>query len=45
MAGVTRLQASIAAKPDSAHVADLTQGLAASLMRAYPVPLAPNSPP
>lgn len=45
IAGVTRLQASIAAKADGAQVADLAHGLAASLLRAYPVPLAPNSPP
>ena len=45
MAGVARLQASIASKADGERVAELAHGLAASLLRAYPVPLAPNTAP
>lgn len=45
MAGAARLQSAIAAKADPTQVADIAHGLAASLLSAYPVPLAPNTPP
>lgn len=39
--GATRLQAVVAAKGSPSQVADLAHGLAADLLKAYPVPLAP----
>lgn len=45
VAEVGRLQALIAAKADAAQVADMARRLAATLLKAYPIPLAPSSPP
>jgi high-affinity iron transporter len=45
LAGVGRLQHAIADKADPARVADMSRGLAAALLTAYPVPLAPNTAP
>ncbi|GAA4332391.1 cytochrome c/FTR1 family iron permease [Pigmentiphaga soli] len=45
VAGAGRLQRAIADKADPAQVADIAHGLAASLLAAYPVPLAPGTPP
>ncbi len=43
--GATRLQAVVAAKGSPSQVADLAHGLAADLLKAYPVPLAPAKAP
>ncbi len=43
--GATRLQAVVAAKGAPSQVADLAHGLAADLLKAYPVPLAPAKAP
>uniref|UniRef100_UPI0030D73972 c-type cytochrome n=1 Tax=Pseudomonas sp. RA_35y_Pfl2_P32 TaxID=3088705 RepID=UPI0030D73972 len=43
--GATRLQAVVAAKGSASQVADLAHGLAAQLLKAYPVPLAPAKAP
>ena len=43
--GATRLQAVVAAKGSPSQVADLAHGLAAELLKAYPVPLAPAKAP
>ena len=43
--GAGRLQGAIAAKAAPAAVATLAHGLAADLLRTYPVPLAPAAPP
>ena len=40
-----QLQSAIAAKREPAEVARLAKGLAGRLLAAYPVPLAPQSPP
>jgi high-affinity iron transporter len=40
-----RLQAAIAGKAEATEVADLAHGLAAALLAAYPVPLAPKAAP
>lgn len=40
-----RLQRAIAEKLDTAQVADIAHGLAAALLAAYPVPLAPGAAP
>lgn len=45
MSGATRLQAVIARKGSAEDVATLAHGLAADLLQAYPVPLAPAAPP
>jgi high-affinity iron transporter len=45
LAGVGRLQHAIADKADPVQVAAMSRGLAAALLAAYPVPLAPNSAP
>ena len=45
LAGATRLQGLIARKGTPADVAALAHGLAADLLQAYPVPLAPADPP
>ncbi|WP_114227222.1 cytochrome c/FTR1 family iron permease [Sphingomonas ginsengisoli (ex An et al. 2013)] len=45
LAGATRLQGIIARKGTPQAVATLAHGLAANLLHAYPVPLAPASPP
>ncbi|MDG5972939.1 FTR1 family protein (plasmid) [Sphingomonas paucimobilis] len=45
MAGATRLQGVIARKGTQQEVATLAHGLAADLLQAYPVPLAPADPP
>jgi len=45
MTGAARLQAVIARKGSREDVATLAHGLAADLLRAYPVPLAPATPP
>lgn len=45
IAGTARLQALIAAKGAPADVARLAHGLAAELLKAYPIPLAPARPP
>lgn len=43
--GVVRLQHAIADKAEHAQVAAIARGLAAALLTAYPVPLAPNTAP
>ncbi|MES2290068.1 MAG: FTR1 family protein [Pseudomonadota bacterium] len=43
--GATRLQAVVAAMGSPSQVADLAHGLAADLLKAYPVPLAPAKAP
>lgn len=43
--GATRLQAVVAAKSSPSQVAELAHGLAADLLKAYPVPLAPAKAP
>lgn len=43
--GATRLRAVVAAKGSPSQVADLAHGLAADLLKAYPVPLAPAKAP
>ncbi|WP_319798404.1 FTR1 family protein [Nitrobacter sp.] len=43
--GATQLQAVVAAKGSPSQVADLAHGLAADLLKAYPVPLAPAKAP
>ena len=43
--GATRLQAVVDAKGSPSQVADLAHGLAADLLKAYPVPLAPAKAP
>lgn len=45
MSGAARLQAVIARKGSPEEVATLAHALAADLLQAYPVPLAPNTPP
>ena len=45
VAGVVRLQHAIADKAEHAQVAAIARGLAAALLTAYPVPLAPNTAP
>ena len=45
IAGATRLQAVIAAKGAHEDVARIAHGLAADLLKAYPVPLAPSKAP
>jgi high-affinity iron transporter len=45
IAGAERLQGMIALKGSPRDVALLAHGLAADLLRAYPVPLAPSAPP
>jgi high-affinity iron transporter len=45
VADVDRLQTAIAAKADARQIADMARGLAAALLKAYPVPLAPSAPP
>ena len=45
IAGAARLQSVIARKGTSQEVATLAHGLAADLLQAYPVPLAPAAPP
>lgn len=45
IAGATRLQGVIARKGTPQEVATLAHGLAADLLQAYPVPLAPTAPP
>lgn len=45
ISGVKRLQRAIDAKADPAQVANIAHGLAAALIAAYPVPLAPDTPP
>lgn len=45
ISGAARLQALIASKATPEQVATLAHGLAAGLLRAYPVPLAPATPP
>jgi high-affinity iron transporter len=45
LAGVARLQHAIAAKAEPEQVAGMSRGLAASLLTAYPVPLAPGTAP
>jgi high-affinity iron transporter len=45
LAGTARLQGVIARKGTPQEVATLAHGLAANLLQAYPVPLAPSSPP
>jgi high-affinity iron transporter len=45
IAGVARLQSVIGRKGTSQEVATLAHGLAADLLKAYPVPLAPAAPP
>lgn len=45
VAGASRLRSAIDAKVEPSQVADIAHGLAASLLAAYPVPLAPNAPP
>ncbi len=44
-ADATRLQRAIADKADSQQVAQIAHGLAASLLAAYPVPIAPRTAP
>lgn len=44
-AGAARLRSAIDGKAEPSQVADIAHGLAASLLAAYPVPLAPNAPP
>ncbi len=43
--GASRLRSAIDAKVEASQVAEIAHGLAASLLAAYPVPLAPNAPP
>lgn len=45
LAGATRLQGVIARKGSAQEVATIAHGLAADLLQAYPVPLAPSGPP
>ncbi|MFX7981014.1 iron permease, partial [Acinetobacter baumannii] len=45
MSGAAHLQAVIGRKGSPEEVATLTHGLAADLLQAYPVPLAPATPP
>ena len=45
LADVARLQRAIGDKADPAQVAEISRGLAAKLLVAYPVPLAPNTAP
>lgn len=44
-AGAARLRSAIDGKAEPSNVADIAHGLGASLLTAYPVPLAPNAPP
>jgi high-affinity iron transporter len=45
LAGVARLRQAIADKAEPARVAEISRGLAAALLVAWPVPLAPNAAP
>jgi high-affinity iron transporter len=45
ISGANRLQAAIAAKADAKEVGHIARGLAADLLTAYPVPLAPEKAP
>lgn len=45
LAELSQLQSAIESKADAQQVAGIAHSLAAALLKAYPVPLAPNTPP